>query len=36
MFYLVIDEVTEDTQLDVPWCILFVDDVVLALKLGSI
>ena len=29
LFALVIDEVTRDIQGDIPWCILFVDDVVL-------
>jgi hypothetical protein len=29
LFALVIDEVTRDIQGDIPWCMLFVDDVVL-------
>jgi hypothetical protein len=29
MFFLVMDEVTKDIQEDIPWCILFSDDVVL-------
>jgi hypothetical protein len=29
LFDLVIDEVTRDIQGDIPWCMLFVDDVVL-------
>jgi hypothetical protein len=29
LFVLVIDEVTRDIQGDFPWCMLFVDDVVL-------
>jgi hypothetical protein len=29
LFYLVMDEVTRDIQGDIPWCMLFVDDVVL-------
>jgi hypothetical protein len=29
LFVLVIDEVIRDTQGDIPWCMLFVDDVVL-------
>jgi hypothetical protein len=28
-FYLVMDEVTRDTQGDIPWCMLFSEDVVL-------
>jgi hypothetical protein len=29
LFALVMDEVTRDIQGDIPWCLLFVDDVVL-------
>jgi hypothetical protein len=29
IFYLVIDKVKRDTQGDIPWCMLFADDVVL-------
>jgi hypothetical protein len=29
LFYLVMDEVARDIQGDIPWCMLFVDDVVL-------
>ena len=29
LFALVMDEVTRDIQGDIPWCMLFVDDVVL-------
>jgi hypothetical protein len=29
LFALVIDEVTRDIQGDIPWCLLFTDDVVL-------
>ena len=29
LFALVMDEVTRDTQGDIPWCMLFADDVVL-------
>ena len=29
LFVLVIDKVTRDLQGDIPWCMLFVDDVVL-------
>jgi hypothetical protein len=29
LFALVMDEVTRDIQGDIPWCVLFVDDVVL-------
>ena len=29
MFALVMDEVTRDIQGDIPWCMLFADDVVL-------
>jgi hypothetical protein len=29
LFALVMDEVTRDIQCDIPWCMLFTDDVVL-------
>lgn len=29
LFALVMDEFTEDVQGDIPWCMLFADDVVL-------
>jgi hypothetical protein len=32
LFILVMDEVTRDTQGGIPWCMLFVDDVVLVDK----